>query len=79
MRRDLTDDDWFRRERQRIGRAIQAARIDANLTQDQVFLAVPLSRNYYQRIEAGKANPSLIVLLAIARIIGIPVADLLRG
>lgn len=77
MQRDLEDDDWLRAERQRIGRSIKAARMDANLTQDKVFLAIPLSRTFYQEIEAGRANPSLTVLLAIARAIGVPVSDLL--
>ena len=52
--------------------------MDANRTQEQVFLAIPLSRAHYQDIEAGTANPSLNVLLAIARAIGIPLSDLLK-
>lgn len=51
--------------------------MDANLTQDAVFLAIPLSRNFYQKIEAGTANPSLNILLAIARVIGVTISDLL--
>ena len=77
VQRDLEDDDWLRAERQRIGRSIKAARMDANLTQDRVYLAVPMSRNFYQEIEAGRANPSLNILLAIARAIGVPVSHLL--
>lgn len=77
MQRDLEDDDWLRAERQRIGRSIKAARMDANLTQDRVYLAVPMSRNFYQEIEAGRANPSLNILLAVARAIGVPVSHLL--
>lgn len=77
MQRDLEDDDWLQLERQRIGRSIKAARVDANLTQDKVYLAIPLSRTFYQEIEVGRANPSLNVLLAIARAIGVPVAILL--
>lgn len=78
MHRDLEDDDWLRAERQRIGRSIKEARMAADLTQERVFLAVPLSRAHYQDIEAGIANPSLNMLLAIARTIGVPVSDLLR-
>jgi len=51
--------------------------MNANLTQDEVYLAVPMSRNFYQQIEAGRANPSLNMLLAIARAIGVPAAHLL--
>lgn len=80
MPRDLpnTNDEWLRRERRRIGKCIQAARIDHNLTQEAVFLAIPLNRAYFQQIEAGQANPSLDVLLRIARVIGVTISDLLR-
>ena len=77
MLRDPSDDDWLLRERRRIGRRIQGARIDHNLTQERVFLAVPLNRSFYQEIEAGQANPSLDTLLRIARVIGVPIGDLL--
>ena len=78
MLRDLPDDDWLLRERQRIGRCIRDARIDHDLTQEAVFLAVPLNRSFYQEIEAGRANPSLDTLLCIARVIGVTISDLLR-
>ena len=79
MPRDLPeDDDWLLRERRRIGQCIRDARIDRDLTQERVFLAVPLTRSFYQEIEAGQANPSLETLLRIARAIGVPIADLLR-
>lgn len=60
----------------RIGRAIRDARIDRNLTQEAVVLAIPMNRSYYQDIEAGKANPTLDTLLAIASAIGVPLADI---
>ena len=78
MQRDLEDDDWLREQRRRIGRSIKAAREDANLTQERVFLAIPMSRAHYQDVEAGTANPSLNMLLAIARAIGISMSDLLK-
>jgi transcriptional regulator with XRE-family HTH domain len=74
----LDDDDWLLHERRRIGRRIRDARLDHDLTQEQVFLAVPLNRSFYQQIEAGEANPSLDTLLRIARVIGVTISDLLR-
>ncbi|MFD6552790.1 helix-turn-helix domain-containing protein [Streptomyces sp. NPDC058398] len=76
---DPPDDDALRGERQRIGRSIRNARMDADLTQEQVFLAIPLNRAYYQQIESGVANPSLNTLLRIARVLGVRIADLLHG
>lgn len=79
MPSDTPDDDpWLSRERQRIGRTIREARIDRNLTQEKVLLAVPMNRSYYQDIEGGRANPTLDTLLRIARVLGIPLADLMR-
>ncbi|MEV8033859.1 helix-turn-helix transcriptional regulator [Streptomyces sp. NPDC086182] len=79
MHLDPPDDDALHAERQRIGRSIRNARVDANLTQEKVFLAIPLNRAYYQQIESGVANPSLNTLLRIARVIGVRIADLLHG
>ena len=75
MPHDLTDDQW-RQDRQRIGRAIRDARLGRNLTQEAVFLAIPMNRSYYQEIEAGDANPTLDTLLSIATAIGVPLAHL---
>jgi transcriptional regulator with XRE-family HTH domain len=75
---DLPDDEWLLEERRRIGRCIRVAREHRNLTQEQVFLAAAMNRSHYQQIEAGTANPSLDMLLRIARVIGVPIADLLR-
>jgi transcriptional regulator with XRE-family HTH domain len=52
--------------------------MDHNLTQEAVFLAIPMNRSYYQEIESGEANPTLDTLLAIAAAIGVPLADLVR-
>jgi transcriptional regulator with XRE-family HTH domain len=76
--RDLPDDDdWLLHERRRIGRCIRNRRVEHDLTQEQVFLAVPMNRSFYQQIEAGEANPSLETLLRIARAIGVTISDLL--
>jgi transcriptional regulator with XRE-family HTH domain len=72
------DDQWLLQERQRVGSQIRGARLHRNLTQEQVFLAVPLNRSYYQDIEAGRANPTLDTLLTIARVLDVPLADLVR-
>lgn len=71
MPADPPDDEWIRRERQRIGRRLQTAREERNLTQEQVVNAIPMNRAYYQKIEAGQANPSLAMLLRISRAIGV--------
>lgn len=78
MPTDPPADEWILQERRRIGRCIRHAREDHNLTQEKVYLAVPMNRSHYQQIEAGDANPTMDMLLRIARAIGTPISDLLR-
>ena len=69
-------DDDLTSEMARIGRRIRDAREHHGLTQEAVFLAVPMNRSHYQDIESGGANPTLRTLLRIARAIGVPLRDL---
>jgi transcriptional regulator with XRE-family HTH domain len=76
---DQSDDDaWLLRERRAIGNRIRALRMDRNLTQEKVFLAIPLSRSVYQQIESGQGNPTVSTLLRIARVLHVPITDLLN-
>lgn len=75
---DPTDDSWLRTERARIGRRVRDFRMDGDLTQERVYLAAGLNRSFYQGIEGGLENPTLEVLLRIARAIGVPLSDLVR-
>jgi transcriptional regulator with XRE-family HTH domain len=75
---DLTDDQWLEDEGQRIGRRIRAVREWRNLTQERVILAVPMNRAHYQAIEAGRANPTLRTLLRIARVLEVPIDQLMK-
>lgn len=77
MPTDLPDDE-IDRETQRIGRRIREVREYRNLTQERVILAVPMNRAHYQDIEAGRANPTLRLLLRIAHAIGVPIAALVQ-
>ena len=56
---------------------IAAMRMDANMTQEQVFLAAGISRNTYQRIEGGTADARYSHLLRIATVLRCHVRDLL--
>ncbi|MGW4757777.1 helix-turn-helix transcriptional regulator [Streptomyces chartreusis] len=75
---DLPDDDsWITARRRAIGQAIRAERRRQGLTQDEVWLAARISRWTYQRIESGEET-QLSTLLRIARVLDVPLADLVR-
>jgi transcriptional regulator with XRE-family HTH domain len=61
-----------------VGDRIRAARLRANLTQQQVGERTGIDRATYNRIEQGHASPLLDSLIRIADAIGVPLADLVR-
>ncbi|MGW3417073.1 helix-turn-helix transcriptional regulator [Streptomyces phaeochromogenes] len=59
-----------------MGRKLQAERMQQNLTQEALYLAADVNRATLQNIEAGRGNPTLVTLLKIARVLGVPLAEL---
>lgn len=72
------DDDWLLERRRLLGDRIRAARLDRNLTQEQVFLAAHVARATYQDVEAGARDARISTLLRIAHVLGVHVTDLLH-
>lgn len=64
--------------RRAVGDRIRAARLHANLTQEQVSLRSGISLASYNRIEQGHSSPMLDSLIRIADAIGVDLADLVR-
>lgn len=71
------DDTWISDQRRAIGDRIREERRRQNLTQDDVWMAARITRWTYQRIEAG-AEVKLGTLMRVARVLGVPLADLVR-
>lgn len=61
----------------RLGVRIRDARKAARLTQEEVFLLAGIPRNTYQRIEYGQTDPRFTHLAHIARIVRVPLRDLM--
>jgi XRE family aerobic/anaerobic benzoate catabolism transcriptional regulator len=61
------------------GRRVRARREAAGLGVGEAARAAGISRRTWTEVEAGRANPSLLVLLGIAGALGRPVAELLGG
>ncbi|MFG2722729.1 helix-turn-helix domain-containing protein [Streptomyces sp. NPDC048416] len=78
MPRSVPPPDWVLARRQAVGDRIRAARLRANLTQEQVGGRTGIDRATYNRIEQGHASPLLDSLIRIADAIGVPLADLVR-
>jgi transcriptional regulator with XRE-family HTH domain len=73
----LPDDDaWLYEHSRAIGDRIRTERVRRRITQEQLHLGAGISRNALQLIEAGRHNPTLYTLLRIARVLGVPLRDL---
>ncbi len=62
-----------------IGRELRRCRKAALLTQEELAERAGLHSNYVGFIERGERNPSAKTILALARALSIPAAELLRG
>lgn len=78
MPRSTPPDPWVIDRRRQVGDRIRAARLYANLTQEQVALTTGLDRSTYNRIEQGHSSALLDSLILIADAIGVPLSDLVR-
>lgn len=61
-----------------VGARIKQLRSDADLTQDILSERCGIFRTYLSRIESGSANPTLVVLVALADSLGVEPAELFR-
>ncbi|MFJ4837194.1 helix-turn-helix domain-containing protein [Streptomyces sp. NPDC088746] len=57
---------------------MRAARLDANLSQEDVSLRAGIRIATYSNIEQGHSSPLLDTLIRIADAIGVPLVDLVR-
>ncbi|MFJ6810673.1 helix-turn-helix domain-containing protein [Streptomyces anulatus] len=78
MPRVIPPDPRLLERRRRIAAQIRAARLHANLSQQDVISRTGLDRSTYQAIEAARSSPLLDNLLRISDAIGVPLADLVR-
>jgi ribosome-binding protein aMBF1 (putative translation factor) len=62
----------------RFGEKVRQARKGTGLSQEEVSKAIGVFRSYLSRIETGKANPTLLVMEAISRVLGTELWELLK-
>lgn len=75
---ELPDDDtWIDDHRRAIGDRVRAERERQRLTQEQVILAGRIDRVTLWRVETGQ-EVVLSTLLKVARVLDVPLADLVR-
>ncbi|MFI8438642.1 helix-turn-helix domain-containing protein [Streptomyces sp. NPDC079020] len=71
-------DDRVLARRRAVGGHLRAARLYANLSQEQVALGAGIRIATYSNIEQAHASPRLDTLIRIADAIGVPLAELVR-
>ena len=66
----------FRRVALALGRRVKVLRLEREWTVEQSSEYFGIEPAHIRRIEAGRTNPSLAVLVSIARALGVPLAEL---
>lgn len=69
-------DKGFDKLRQRLSDAIKAERAKIGLSQEALALAAEVDRTYVSQLERGIANPSLLILYRIAKVLEVSVDTL---
>ncbi|MFI9766400.1 helix-turn-helix domain-containing protein [Streptomyces sp. NPDC052415] len=59
-----------------MGERFRAERLHQNLTQEAVYLTAGIDRLTLQNLEAGRGNPTFRVLLRVAHVLDVSLADL---
>ncbi len=65
--------------RARLAAEIKAARLRTGLTQEALALAAEVDRTYVSQLERGIANPSLLILHRLAKVLGAEIQINLAG
>lgn len=60
-----------------VGNHVRELRLSGNLTQDMLADRCGIYRTYLSRIEMGQANPTLLVLVALANCLHVRPSELL--
>lgn len=61
-----------------VGHNIKRLRLKAGLTQDVLSERCGIFRTYLSRVEVGSANPTLLVLMALATTLHVEPAELFK-
>ena len=59
-----------------VGKQVRKLRLKAGMTQDVLSERCGIYRTYLSRIEAGAANPTLLVMAALAAALNVRLCDL---
>lgn len=62
-----------------LGKRVRELRVKQGGSQERLAERADIHENHLRRIEGGTANPSYLVLVRIARALGLSASDLLRS
>jgi transcriptional regulator with XRE-family HTH domain len=62
-----------------VGKNVRRLRLQKGMTQEELAFEAEIDLTYVGGIERGRRNPSLMVLVRIAKSLGVPLPKLLEG
>lgn len=64
---------------EQFGRKLRAYRLERNLSQEELAEASGLHRTYISGLESGTRNPTIKIVVQVAKALGITASELLEG
>ena len=64
---------------EQFGRKLRAYRIERSLSQEELAEASGLHRTYISGLESGTRNPTIKIIVQVAKALGITASELLEG
>lgn len=65
-------------ESRKFGRNMKRIRTAKGITQGDISRALKVARSFISNIENGKANPTLATVSKIAKVLSVPIEDLMK-
>jgi transcriptional regulator with XRE-family HTH domain len=60
-----------------LAKNVRTNRLSANISQEELAWQCDIDRTYISKIERGVANPSVLILVKISKVLGVNLIDLL--
>jgi transcriptional regulator with XRE-family HTH domain len=67
------------KEKQLLAKNVRHLRRELGMSQEDLAFAAHIDRTYASQVERGVCNPSLEVLLALAKALNVKIIDLFKG
>ncbi|MEK7657669.1 MAG: helix-turn-helix transcriptional regulator [Patescibacteria group bacterium] len=68
----------MKNEAVKLGNNLRRIRMEKGITQGDIVRALGMGRGFVSNIENGKGNPTLTTITKLAKVLGVPIEELIK-